>query len=97
MRSPYELDWLGLTWNTEKGLLKVIERRVSTILACIDELNGKLPYMTARQLAGFVGRIISLIPVTGHVAQLRTRFSTMAICEQYHWNKVFRIPGDSYM
>ena len=69
MRSPYgphrkNYDWLGLTWNTEKGSLKGIERRVSTILACIDELNGKLPYMTARQLAGFVGRIISLIPVT---------------------------------
>ena len=92
-----ELDWLGLSWNTEKGALKVIERRVSTILTCIDELTGKLPYMTARQLAGFVGRIISLIPVTGHVAQLRTRFSTMAICEQYHWDKVFRIPGDSHI
>ena len=69
MRSPYgphrkNYDWLGLTWNTEKGSLKGIERRVSTILACIYELKGKLPYMTARQLAGFVGRIISLIPVT---------------------------------
>ena len=58
---------IRLAWvNVEhrERFVEGIERRVSTILACIDELNGKLPYMTARQLAGFVGRIISLIPVT---------------------------------
>ncbi|XP_072014262.1 uncharacterized protein [Amphiura filiformis] len=90
------IDWLGLTWDTERGLLKVIERRVNNTITCIDGLKGKLPYITARQLAEFVGRIISLIPVCGHVAQLRTRFSIMTICDhQTHWDKIFKVPGDS--
>ena len=60
------LDWLGITWNTVHGSLHITEKRISKILSNIDELQIRLPRVTARQLAAFVGRIISLRPVVGY-------------------------------
>ena len=89
------IDWLGLTWNEDKSTLKVIERRVDDLLSCIADLTEVLPYVTARRLAVFTGKVISFMPVTGHVSQLKTRFSYMTICEKKHWDRVFRLPSDS--
>ena len=64
------------------------DRRVSDISSCIEQIITDLPYTTARKLASFVGKIISLLPVTGHIAQLRTRFSCMTITDSNHWDKI---------
>lgn len=74
-----KMDWLGLTWDTAHGTLQVTDQRVSDNLSCIENVITMLPYITARKLASFVGKIISTMPVTRHIAQLRTRFTCMII------------------
>ncbi len=89
------IDWLGLTWNSEIGTLQVIQRRVENTISCIDEVLAGLPDITARTLAKFVGKVISFKPVVGHMVQLRTRFSSMSVCQQNHWDSVFHLTGDN--
>ena len=90
------IDWLGITWNSELGSIKVISRRVSSVKSCIEDITNYLPQCTARKLARFVGKIISLKPVVGFLVQLKTKYSSMMICEKsVHWDKKFYIPASS--
>ncbi len=89
------IDWLGMRWDTVVGSLKVIDRRVNNILTDVESLLRKLPYVTARQLATFVGRVISMMPVVGRLVQLKTRYLSMTISLQCHWDREFRIANDS--
>ena len=90
-----DIDWLGMTWNSDKGTLKIIQRRIDDTVECINEILHSLPRVTARQLARFVGKVISLKPVVGYAVQLRTRFSSIVIAERVHWDKVFMLDVDS--
>lgn len=88
--------WLGLNWDTQFGVLKVIPRRISSIIKCIQEIIRGLPRCTARKLARFVGKVISLKAVVGNLVQLKTRFSSMMICEKCsHWDKQFQVTSSS--
>jgi hypothetical protein len=68
------VDWLGMSWDGLEGSLKVVDRRISDILAFIDSIKISLPRVSARVLASFTGKIISLAPAIGSIAQLRTRY-----------------------
>ena len=97
MGTIYQLDWLGITWNAELGTISVIQRRVVDLLACIDLLLAGFPSVSARQLASFAGKVISLSPVVGNLVLLRTRYTYMEVVKRDHWDKVFRLPHDSYV
>jgi hypothetical protein len=73
----------------------IVNCRIEAILSCIDDITSRLPHITARKLASFVGKIISLAPVTGHVVQLKTRYSSMHICERKHWDKLVSLSSSS--
>ncbi|XP_072037315.1 integrase/recombinase xerD homolog [Amphiura filiformis] len=49
------IDWLGMSWDSNMGILRVIKRRVDDTIQCIDDIVSKLPRITARRLARFVG------------------------------------------
>ncbi len=89
------IDWLGMNWDSETGMLRVIQRRVNNTIDCINETIDLLPQVSARKLAKFVGMVISFKPVIGHLVQLKTRFSSMTICQQRHWDSVFNLHGSS--
>ena len=47
------LDWLGLSWDSGEGSIKVTQRRIQSILECIVKLQVSLPLVSARELASF--------------------------------------------
>ena len=56
-----KLDWLGLLWNLEQGVIEVPENKMENIQRKISLiLNGE--FITARSLASILGKLISLIP-----------------------------------
>ena len=65
--------WLGLCWNTSTFAISIPDTRISEIAASIGCLLNNKAYVTARRLAKIGGRIISLIPVIGNVARIKTR------------------------
>jgi hypothetical protein len=79
-----ELDWLGMTWNAKEGFLKVTDRRVTDIISVISKLLEEFPRVTARKFASITGKIVSLYPVVGNIAQLKSR-----------WDSVFFLASDS--
>ena len=89
------IDWFGMTQDSQFGTLKIIDTRILNIFECIDRILMNLPSLSARQLASFVGKIISLKPVSGYICQLKTRFSSRLICDQIHWDKVFKLNSNS--
>ena len=70
--------WLGMNWDTHKGTLEVLQRRIHKILLSISEIQSQ-NYVTIRKLHYFVGQIISLSPVCGNLTRLMTRFCQMVI------------------
>ena len=59
------LNWLGISWDSEIGCISITDRRIIDILSTIDSILSFLPRISARKLASFVGRVISLAPVLG--------------------------------
>ena len=80
-----ELDWVGYYWRTVTGTFHVRERRVIKLKGFLEELKG-LKGCTARRLAALVGQIISMQPVLGDIARLKTRNSQIAVALARHWD-----------
>ena len=91
------IDWLGITWNAREGSIHVKQRRIQDIQNCIDKFQKSLPWTTPRKVAALAGKIISTIPVVGHIAQLKTRFMYQDILQRVKWDKIFRVSDDSKM
>ena len=79
-----QLDWLGMRWDTERGKLKVLDRRVSKIRSSIVTLLEPSAPLVIKDLHSLVGQIISLSPVIGNVSRLRTRCCQMKIAAAAH-------------
>ena len=72
------LDWLGLTWNSIMGTLKIVDRRITKILKTIDHIINSNFKVSARSLASFTGQIISTGPVVGNIGRIMTRHCVMS-------------------
>ena len=59
------LDWLGITWDSARGTIEVVDRRVVKITNTIDSNIASDFVLSARKLASFTGQIISTAPVSG--------------------------------
>ncbi|XP_065943705.1 uncharacterized protein [Magallana gigas] len=77
------LEWLGMIWNTNMFCLSIPERRIQDCKSTLADLFHRLPKITARQLAQFTGKVISMGPVidassvaAGAVCQLSDVFQT---------------------
>ena len=90
-----ELNWLGMVWNSSEGTIKAMNHRIDSILTSLEELITSLPNITARKLSVLVGKVISLLPIIGHIAQLHTRFSSIFIAQQYNWDKLCKLSSNS--
>ena len=47
------LDWLGITWNSLLGTLKIVDRRIEKITNTIDRIFEASFKLSARELASF--------------------------------------------
>ena len=90
-----ELDWLGMTWNARDGSLKITKRRISDMLCSINKVLFELPRVTARKLASVTGKIVSIYPVVGNIAQLKSRALHVEIISRDKWDRVFLLGKDS--
>ena len=81
-----ELDWVGYYWKTVSGTYHVRERRVKKLKGFLEELKA-LRGCTARKLAALVGQIISMQPVLGDIARLKTRNCQIAVAIAQHWEQ----------
>ncbi len=90
-----QIDWLGMSWNSAYGSLSILDRRVSDVLKSIDDLIGGFPVTSARKLASVAGKLMSLYPVVGKVAQLRTRFLYTEVVKRTHWDWKFSLNSDN--
>ena len=83
------LDWLGITWNSLLGTLKIVDRRITKIINTMDRITEADFKVSARQLASFTGQIISTGPVVGNIARIMTRHCVMSTLCEDKWDSVF--------
>ena len=80
-----KLDWVGYFWNSEDGTLKIREKRILKLKKFLSEITC-LNACSARKLAALVGQIISMQPVVGDIARLKTRNCLIAIACAKGWD-----------
>ena len=85
------LDWLGITWNSALGTLKIVERRILKIISTIDHIIEADFKVSARELASFTGQIISTGPVVGNIGRIMTRHCVLSTLCKDNWDSVFRL------
>jgi hypothetical protein len=74
-----EIVWLGLIWNSLRGIISITEHRLTSIFQTIEYLKSQKFYISARELASFTGKIISTSSVTRNVCQIMTRHCSMSV------------------
>ena len=72
------LNWLGITWNSILGTLKIVDRRITKILNTIHHIINANFLVSVRTLASFTGQIISTAPVVGNIGRIMTRHCVMS-------------------
>ena len=72
------LDWLGITWDSARGTIEIVDRRVAKITSTIDSIIVSDFVLSARRLASFTGQIISTALVSGNIARIMTRHCIMS-------------------
>ena len=55
------LDWLGITYDSARGTIEIVDRRVAKITSTIDSIIASDFLLSARRLASFTGQIISTV------------------------------------
>ena len=86
------LDWLGITWNSALGTLKIVERRIVKIInGTIDHIIEADFKVSTRELASFTGQIISTGPVVGNIGRIMTRHCVLSTLCKDNWDSVFRL------
>ena len=85
------LNWLGITWNSILGSLKIVDRRITKILNTIDHIINKNFLVSARSLASFTGQIISTGPVVGNIGRIMTRHCVMSTLCSDRWDTEFHL------
>ena len=85
------LNWLGITWNSVLGTLKIVDRRITKILCTIDQIIDANFMVSARRLASFTGQIISTGPVVGNIPRIMTRHCVMSTLCYDQWDLEFRL------
>ena len=80
------LDWLGITWDSARGTIEIVDRRITKIASTIDSIIDSDFILSARRLASFSGQIISTGPVSGNISRIMTRHCIMATLSAQHWD-----------
>jgi len=85
------LDWLGITWDSARGTIGIVDRRIAKIVATIDSIIESDFVISARRLASFSGQIISTSPVSGNISRIMTRHCVMSTLSVQHWDALVNL------
>ena len=80
----HRLAWLGITWDSARGTIEIVHRRVAKITSTIDSIIDFDFVLSARKLASFTGPIISTAPVSGNIYRIMTRHCNMSTLSAKH-------------
>ena len=85
------LEWLGLVWNSSIGTIAITERRVQSIKEGIQNFYNNGMSTCARELASFVGKIISAGAVYGNLSRIMTRYCSINVAAAQDWDSKFQL------
>ena len=86
-----ELYLLGLIWNSVDGTISITQSRLTRIFQTIQYLKSQKFYVSERELASFIGQIISTSAVTRNVCQIMTRHCSMSVAAAPSWDSKFNL------
>ena len=72
------VEWLGMSWNADELTLRITETRITKLRRAGESIMAS-GEVSVRELASWVGQVISLGPVMGSVTRLRSRYAQMVI------------------
>ena len=87
------IDWIGITWNARVGSISNCAKRIEKARQLIRKALEH-PFISARELAGIVGSIISMGAVVGRLTRIMTRHCQITIAASATWDT--RCQLDSY-
>ena len=83
------IEWLSLQWSALKGTLSIVRRRLDKIINTIQSIIELNFIISARELAAFVGQIISTGAVIGNITRIMTRHFSMSVASAASWDGRF--------
>lgn len=84
------LTWLGFTLNCNNNSIQVTEDRISSIILLVQSLLNSC-YTSSRNLARFIGKVISTKYILGDVVNLKTRALYKIIEGRSSWDAKLNI------
>lgn len=85
-----KMTWLGFVWDSEEGSIAAAPHRVEKIISSCNSLLDK-DNCPVKDLAGFVGMIVSLIPVVGNCSRVTTKQSQICIASSDSWDNFIHL------
>ena len=89
------VDWLGYTWQFHTKSVKVSQRRADELIARLSVLEDSFPVVTARQVARFVGSLVSMMLVIQNRSLLYSRYLHVILnfraWENLGWDKKINV------
>ncbi|KAK3090119.1 hypothetical protein FSP39_009337 [Pinctada imbricata] len=86
--------WLGFLWNLQEGKIEVPPEKFLSVQSVLRDILHNIGHVTARKVASFVGKIISLKPALGTVCQMMTRNLSVALCNRKGWDLNLDLPSE---
>ncbi|CAH3025294.1 unnamed protein product [Porites evermanni] len=84
--------WLGYCIDLAVHTISIPSLRILSVVQIIDSIRSQYPSSTARKLAQFVGKVISMGFVFGNVTRIMTRYSHFDILRSPTKKKKKKIP-----
>ena len=88
-----EMKWLGFVFNTVENKIKIPQKKLAKVQTKIEDVL-KLEFISAKELASFVGKITSLHYALGGLVYLLTKNCQVWISVQPTWVKRAMIPNE---
>ena len=79
------IDWIGITWNAGVGSISICAKRIEKAKQLISKALDHA-FISARELAGIVGSIISMGAVVGRLIRTVTRHCQITIAASATWD-----------
>ena len=92
-------SWLGLEWDTEKGILSVSLDRLHKAEMALDQIIAKVTngsvLISARLVAGIVGLLLSMQCVMRNVVRFRSRSLYRCIAGRASWDAPVKVDSNA--
>ncbi|MCP3663685.1 MAG: hypothetical protein GY696_14550 [Gammaproteobacteria bacterium] len=85
------VDWLGVFFNLRDFFISIPDNRVAKCFESASLFSDRRSSVSARQIAGLCGRLISMKIVLGPIVQLKTRRLYEFVQSRHSWDSLSRL------